>query len=159
MKVLIDTILYIPLFMMFIGIMAGTLFSMLRFQAEATSKMTSHALAGSISAVGSAPQTAVYCLEVPGGTQKVAYLRNIAVGTKSATSVLVSSDKGNFRTDIPLKSTDFSDLNITLPENSKHVIRITKRTLPQALASGHKLLEVERLEEDIENAQCEGLPV
>lgn len=166
---LVSTLLFVPVIIIFIGVMSGTIMALLRFQAETSSKLTAHAIAGSVSAVSSAPQDAVYCLQMPGGQRKNATIHGIEVdygdlpealrgdksGTKEGGSVVIKSLRGTFRTDIPV--TGFSPISFMMPQGSTYVLRITKRS-PETIGSADvDQLEVELLREEIDEIDCESV--
>jgi len=150
----VNALLYVPLMFGFIMIMAGLLFTFLRFQAESSAKLTSHAIAGVFTAVSSAPQNAVYCMEMPGGIKKNAYIRKFDLEGKKASSVLVASDQGNFRTDVPVSTAEFSDITFKMPAGTKYVLRVTKRTPKRAKADNKDELELDYFEEEVDEVIC-----
>ncbi len=142
--------------MIAVVLMAAILMLMLRFQAETSAKLTAHSLAGALTAVSSAPQNAVYCLKMPGGTGKTVYITERTVDGKTAGSILVVSPQGSFRTDMP--ATGFPNVFFRVPEGEEYSLRMTKRTpsLMSALGESHEI-EIELLTKKIQDANCESV--
>ena len=110
-----------------------------------------------MTAVASAPQNATYCLQMPGGTKKSALVRGITVNDIEAGTVLLTSDKGNYRTDIPVNANEFNDISIRLPEGSKTVVRINKTTTKTPLSSiPQTSINIEVFTDGIDEVNCEG---